>query len=292
MTAPTLTSTVAEAYRDCESITRTQARNFFWGIRLLPAQQRRGLCAIYALARRIDDIGDGNLPPAQKLVRLADLRGEVPRIGSATADPVLLALADAARRFPLPLNAFEELIDGVEMDVRGVSYQSFDELVVYCQRVAGTVGRLCLGVYGASDMPRATRLADDLGVALQQTNILRDVREDLLGGRIYLPHTDLDAYGVTLRIDSHGRLGAPPAALHRLVKAGAVRADHWYARGLQLLDLLDRRSAACTAAMAGIYVRLNARLGADPALMTTGRVSLSAGQKTGVALRALAGGRP
>ncbi|HEV7209109.1 MAG TPA: squalene/phytoene synthase family protein [Mycobacteriales bacterium] len=292
MTASTLPSTLAEAYRDCESITRTEARNFFWGIRLLPPAQRRGLCAVYALARRIDDIGDGDLPAAQKLERLAEVRAGVARIGSSTADPVLFALADAGRRFPLPLSAFEELVDGVVMDVQGRTYQSFDDLVVYCRRVAGTVGRLCLGVYGARDLPRASQLADDLGVALQQTNILRDVREDLRGGRIYLPQNDLDGYGVTLVIGPDGRLGGPPEAVHRLVRAAASRAEEWYARGLQLLDLLDRRSAACTAAMAGIYVRLNARLAADPALMTTGRLSLSAGEKTHVALRALAGRRP
>jgi phytoene synthase len=144
-------------------------------------------------------------------------------------------------------------------------------------------------VYGADDLARCWGLADDLGVALQQTNILRDVREDLINGRIYLPAEDLERYGVTLQIGSDEVLGGPPAELARLVRGDAARASEWYDRGLALLDHLDRRSRACTGAMAGIYVVLNKRLADQPALMTTGRLSLSGREKALVAARALAG---
>ena len=246
---------------------------------------------MYALARRIDDIGDGDLDPTAKQAGLDAVRSAVAALDGAAADPVYAAVADAARRYPLPLQAFVELVDGVEMDVRGQTYETFDDLVLYCRRVAGTVGRLCLGIYGATDLARASRLADDLGVALQQTNVLRDVREDLLNGRTYLPAADLRSHGVTLAVHD-GVLGGPAPQLQALVRAGAHRAQEWYDASLPLLDLLDRRSAACTAAMAGIYVRLNRRIAADPAAISRERISLPASEKAVVAVRALAGRRP
>jgi phytoene synthase len=284
-----LTPTVADAYRVCEEVTRREARNFSYGIRLLPTDKRRALSAVYALSRRIDDIGDEPGEPGTKLAELEQVRAQVGALDEQT-DPVLAALADAAGRFPLPLQAFSELVDGVQSDVRGQSYETFDELVGYCRQVAGTVGRLCLGVYGATDLPRASRLADDLGVALQQTNVLRDVREDLATGRIYLPAAELRAAGVSLRTE-HGVLGAPAAALATYIRISAERARGWYATSLPLLAMLDRRSAACTAAMAGIYVRLNDRIVADPTAITTGRLSLPGRAKAGVAARALLTGK-
>jgi phytoene synthase len=189
----------------------------------------------------------------------------------------------------VPLEAFADLVDGVEMDVRGERYPDFDTLVVYCRRVAGSVGRLSLGVYGTSDR-RASALADDLGVALQQTNVLRDVREDLLRGRVYLPADELEAAGVVLEIGPTGRLRGPAPALLGVLRAAAGRAETWYADGLRLLATLDRRPAACTAAMAGIYRRLNRRIHADPAPVLERRMSLPAWEKAAVALQAI--GRP
>jgi phytoene synthase len=275
-------TTIDEAYAACEQITRTEARNFSYGIRLLPTAKRRALSAVYALARRIDDIGDEPGEPGEdKITALEGVRAQVADLDAQT-DVVLVALADAARRFPLPLRAFSELVDGVEADVRGITYDTFDELVGYCRLVAGTVGRLCLGVYGADDLAVASVLADDLGVALQQTNVLRDIREDLLTGRTYLPAKELADAGLTLSLD-----GLRDPAFAAYVRSSAARAQTWYDRGLPLLSMLDRRSAACTAAMAGIYVRLNRRITRDPAAVTTGRVSLPAGQKAAVAARAL-----
>lgn len=283
-----MTPTIEQAYRICEEITRGHARNFHYGIRLLPPGKRQALCAIYALSRRIDDIGDGADPRERKLASLRALRAELSQIELST-DPVLVAVRDAARRYPVPMGAFDELIDGVEMDVVGRTYDTFEDLVGYCRCVAGTVGRLCLGVFGSRPDPRAASWADTLGIALQQTNILRDVREDLHNGRVYLPQRELDAYGVELVLDEHGDLVDKEGGLAAVIAGAAQRARHWYAEGMRLVPLLDGRSAACTAAMAGIYRELLARIAADPTAIYHQRLSLSGWRKARVATLALIG---
>jgi phytoene synthase len=207
------------------------------------------------------------------------------------------------------------------MDVDGVSYERFEELVVYCRRVAGAIGRVCLAIFAtraggerddAEQWPRVEALADDLGVALQLTNILRDVREDAENGRVYLPGEDLRRFGVLA--GEEGRRGGgggeaddmPRAALLRarldeggasadglvaLVRFEAERAERWFAHGLELVPLLDRRSAACVSAMAGIYHRLLGRIESDPQRALRGRVSLSGGEKALVAVRSVVTGR-
>ena len=273
-----------EAYRECERITWTQARNFAYGIRLLPAPKRRGLAVIYAFARRIDDIGDGTMPPEDKIAALEDARLALGDLTTAGADdPVLLALADVERNFPIPVQAFGELIDGCIADVRGTSYGTFEDLLHYCRCVAGSIGRLSLGIYGTSgEAELAAQLADSLGVALQLTNILRDVREDYQNGRVYLPSEDLAKFDVALDVPSESQFG-------RLIEFEVERARDWYATGMRLLPMLDWRSAACTGAMAGIYRRLLERIAAQPAAVLRGRMSLSTGEKAVVAVKALAG---
>jgi 15-cis-phytoene synthase len=283
-----VTSTIEQAYRVCEEITRTQARNFHYGIRLLPPARREALCALYALSRRIDDIGDEEGPTDEKLAALTALRAELAAIDTST-DPVLVAVRETARRYPVPMPAFDELVDGVEMDVVGRTYDTFEDLVGYCRCVAGTVGRLCLGVFGSRPDPRAAEWADTLGIALQQTNILRDIREDLTNGRVYLPRRELEAYGVELTLDENGALVDKEGGLAAVIAGAAQRARLWYAEGLRLVPLLDGRSAACTAAMAGIYRQLLARIAADPTAVYHQRLSLSGWQKARVATVALIG---
>jgi phytoene synthase len=289
------TPELSAAYRTCEQIVREQARNFSWGIRLLPEPKRTALSAVYAVARRIDDIGDGTLPPEEKLARLAGERASATDPAAHPDDPVLVALADAARRLPVPVAAFGELVDGCEMDVRGRRYDTIDELVTYCRCVAGSIGRLSLGVFdprlAEADRVRAAELADALGVALQLTNILRDIREDFITGRVYLPARDLQLFGCEIGMRPDGALDPHDGALAEVIRFEAVRAWGWYDRGLALLDLLDRRSAACCAAMAGIYRELLERIAADPSGVMTARMSLPGRDKVRVAIRALAGGR-
>jgi 15-cis-phytoene synthase len=280
---------VAAAYRHCEQVTRKEARNFSYGIRLLPPAKRRALSAVYAFSRRIDDIGDGSLPADAKLAMLDEARAAAADPAGYPHDPTLVGLADAATRFPIPLSAFGELIDGCAADVRGTPYATFDELLHYCRCVAGSIGRLSLGVFGASDPRVAERLADSLGVALQLTNILRDIREDHARGRVYLPAEDIERFGCEL-VPGRPGAAADPGRFAELVRFEAERARGWYTTGLRLLPLLDRRSCACTAAMAGIYLRLLERIAADPGAAISGRVSLPAREKAWVAARSLTGG--
>jgi 15-cis-phytoene synthase len=305
-----------EAYAECERITWSQARNFAYGIRLLQPPKRRALAAVYAFARRIDDIGDGDLPAQDKTAQLEAARAQVHALVAASgsggtagldaADPVLVALADAGTRFPIPLAAFGELVDGCLADVNQATYETFEDLLWYCRCVAGSIGRLSLGIYrgergvvppekqsiyGARDPARQSRMADDLGVALQLTNILRDVREDYLNGRVYLPAEDLAKFGCELTPGQPEpfQTDAQRARFASLVEFEAARAREWYASGMRLLATIDRRSAACTGAMAGIYRRLLERIASQPSAVLQGRMSLPAGEKALVAVQALAG---
>jgi phytoene synthase len=194
-------------------------------------------------------------------------------------------LGEAAQRFPLPIGAFGDLISGVRMDLDGAFYRTLDELVLYCRRVAGSVGRLSLAVFGSDRMPQTEPLADDLGVAMQLTNILRDVREDLGRGRLYLPAEDLERFGV----EASDLRGPPRPETVQLLHHQADRARSWFDRGLDLLTHLDRRSAACAGAMAGIYVRLLQRIERRPGSVLGGRVSLPPWEKAWVATLALTG---
>lgn len=294
--------TIASSYRHCESLTRQAAGNFYYGIRLLPREKRQATCAVYAFARRVDDIGDGRIAAQEKLGLLdacgRSLQGLMtpPLRGSPIAgdrldgaseglsmDPVMAALADAHVRFALPMDAMEGLVAGVRMDVEGASYDTFDDLLVYCRRVAGTIGRLCLAIFGSSDPQRARALADDLGVAMQLTNILRDICEDAERDRVYIPREDLDLY----RLSADGRFAGGEGQLDAMMRFQARRAGEWFDRGLELVPLLDRRSGACVLAMSNIYRGVLEQIVDDPQLARRERVSLPIWRKGWVATRSL-----
>ena len=275
-------SSAALAYEHCRRVARNSGSSFYAGMRLMPPERRNALFAIYALSRRIDDVADGNLPAADKLDELARIREGLGRLDQAV-EPVLTAVADAAERFPIPLDAFGELLDGAAMDAEGTEYASFAELEQYCRRVAGSIGRLSLGVFDCSDREAGSRLADELGIALQIGNILRDVGEDAANGRVYLPRDDLDRFGCDIR---NGAFFGP------LELAIAFEAQRGLGRlhvGLDLVPLLDRRSASCVLAMAGSYRRLLERIAAEPTLVLRGRLSLRRWEKGLVLARSLSG---
>lgn len=294
-----------EAYRHCLDITRNEAKNFYYGIRLLRPPQRKALSAIYALARRIDDIGDGPASTQEKLNKLTQMRSllEIMPAGPASPagavgpsspddfvlpaeiadDAVLAGVAYASQQFPIPLDAFGDIITGCEWDNTATEYATIDDTVAYCRLVAGSVGRLSLGVFGSDDPAHCSQLADDLGVALQLTNILRDIAEDSAMGRIYLPQEDIQIFGCALD------LSGPKSQVAELVLYEVKRTQEWFQRGFELLGHLDRRSRACVSAMSGIYYSLLRRISKRPEAVLEGRMSVPVWEKSMVAMRSLAG---
>jgi len=237
--------TAERAYAQVERLTRARARNFAYGIMLLPRPKRRAIAAVYAFAREVDDIADDpELADADKRERLQALRARLE--GEPGEEAMLVALADARRRYPIPTGALHDLIDGGLMDTERRRYATFDELAGYCKRVAGAVGIACVAVYGAAEPERA----ETLGIALQLINIIRDVPEDWRLGRVYLPQDELAAYGVSEEDIAAGRV---TPAWQALMAHQAERARAHLAEGRTLLPRLDRRSAACVAAFANLY---------------------------------------
>jgi phytoene synthase len=229
---------VQEAYAEVGRITRREAKNFAYGIMVLPKAKRQALAAIYAFARRVDDVADGELPPERKRVELEELRAA---LDTEPSDPVFVALLDARERFGIPRDPLAALVDGGLQDLEQATYADFDDLRGYCEKVAGAVGLACVPVYGSDDTDRAMTL----GIALQLINIIRDVDEDRQLGRVYLPKDEIAAFEVEEL--------APSPEFRELMAFQAERARTYLAEGLRLLDSLDRRSALCVGTFAGLY---------------------------------------
>jgi 15-cis-phytoene synthase len=239
------------AYAEVLKVTRREARNFAWGVMVLPRPKRHAVAALYAFARRVDDIADSHLDGDERRSRLEACRVSIESLPtSPNGDSVLVALADAMSRYPIPKSALSDLIDGGLMDVEKTRYETWQELHEYCRRVAGAVGLACTAVYGVRDHAVADPLAERLGLALQQINIMRDVREDWELRRVYLPQDELERFGVREDDIAAGRMGPE---WRELMDHQAARADRLLRAGLDLLPLLDRRSALCVRTFAGIY---------------------------------------
>ncbi len=281
---------LANAYEYCEDITKKQAKNFYYGIRLLKSEKRNAMSALYAFARRVDDVGDSDESNEQKLIQLKELKEQVASVENQDVpedDLVLVALSDAVKKFSIPTGALSEIITGCEQDCNKTNYETFADLSEYCQYVAGSVGRLSLAVFSPNPDAKSFELANTLGIALQLTNILRDMIEDRdQMKRIYLPKEDLDRFGI------NSDLLGPASKLADLVRFEVSRAKEHYAIGFLLLDRLDSRSAACVRAMAGIYYELLTKIDRDPLAVFESRISLTATEKTWVAVKSLLGVRP
>jgi phytoene synthase len=238
---------VDAAYTEVLEITRREAKNFAYGIMVLPREKRQAIAAIYAFARAVDDVADGDLPLEEKRARLEGLRAS---LDGHPADPVFVALRDARERFGIPREPLAALVDGGLQDTEQARYGDFDELRGYCEKVAGAVGLACVRVYGSSDTEHALTYATELGIALQLINIIRDVAEDWRLGRVYLPQDELAAFGVGEEDIEQGRVTPEWLALMTFHTA---RARAYLAEGLHLLESLDRRSALCVGTFAGLY---------------------------------------
>jgi 15-cis-phytoene synthase len=268
-----MSAAVDEAYAEVQRITRARAKNFAYGIMVLPREKRRAIAAIYAFAREVDDVADGDLPPAEKRVRLEELR-------AALDDPppiaMHVALSDAREAFGIPHAALSALVDGGLQDLEQTRYETFDDLRGYCEKVAGAVGIACVAVYGSDDVEHAMTL----GIALQLINIMRDVAEDEALGRVYMPQDELARFGVT-------HLGTVTPEWRSFMEFQAVRARVHLAEGLKLLGSLDRRSALCVATFAGLYSGQLDRMEANGFDVFSASCRLSAPAKLAVVARGL-----
>jgi phytoene synthase len=263
---------VQEAYAEVGRITRREAKNFAYGIMVLPRAKRQAIAAIYAFARRVDDVADGELSIEEKRAQLEELRAA---LDAEPADPIFLALRDARERFGISSEPFAALINGGLQDLGQSTYADFAELRGYCEKVAGAVGLACVPVYGSDD----TEHAMTLGIALQLINIVRDVEEDRLLGRVYLPQDELTAFGVE-------ELALSPE-FQELMAFEAARARAYLAEGLHLLESLDRRSSLCVGTFAGLYRETLDRIEANGFDVFGAKTRLSAPRKLAVVARGL-----
>ena len=260
-------SQIAVAYSVCRSITRSAAKNFYYAFLVLPPAKRQALCAVYAFMRRCDDIADDfKIPSYERRQRLEAWLDAFHRAesGHPTDDPVLLALTDTQRRFKVPVELLDQLAYGTGMDIQDgaadsspadapqVLYRTFSDLRLYCYRVASVVGLVCIRIFGYRD-PAAEGLAENLGLAFQLTNIIRDIQEDAGMGRIYLPAEDLDRFKIA---PSEFRQAAIPERLRWLLAAEADRAREYYDAARELMLLIDEDSQPALWVLVSIYRRL------------------------------------
>jgi 15-cis-phytoene synthase len=279
------------AYSVCRGIARTAAKNFYYAFLVLPRRKREALCAVYAFMRRCDDIADDaslSLPERrQKLDTWLDALHRAQQ-GHPTDDPILLALTDAQRRYSIPAGLLDELAHGTARDVTEASetpladapgltvqYATFEDLRTYCYSVASVVGLVCIHIFGYRD-PQAEPLAESCGLAFQLTNIIRDVKEDVALGRIYLPGEDLARSGLSVM----DLLAAPdPARLRPLLALEADRAREFYAAGDQLIPYISEDSQPGLWVLVNIYRRLLEKIAENQYDVFTTRVALSRWEK-------------
>ncbi len=275
--------TLGLAQAHVDAIVKRSGTSFFWAMRLLPRAKREAMFAVYAFCREVDDIADGEASPAAKLAALAGWREEIAALFAGhPGHPITRALAEPVVRFGLARRDFEAMLEGMEMDAKGgMRAPSLAELERYCACVAGAVGHLSVGIFGATG-EAARRLADCLGEAVQLTNVLRDLEEDVGMGRLYLPREILEAHGLPV--------GEPAAVLGhpRLPAASAELADvasRRFAEAMSLIRKLPRRQVRPALVMMMVYQRLLERLKSQGFRRAGRRIGLSKAEKFWIAVR-------
>ncbi len=268
--------------------TRASRTSFYYSFLLLPREKRRAIYAVYAFCRAVDDVADGEGEPGEKGAALGRWREELARCyAGEPAHPITRALLPAVRRFDLPRDHFEGILDGVASDLTRRRYESFDDLREYCHQVASLVGLLCVEVFGYRD-PRTRDYARELGLAFQITNILRDVGSDAAAGRIYLPREDLLRYSVAEEDLLSARF---TSGFREMMMFQVARARNQYALAEALLPAQDRRGLFAARIMARIYQGVLTeieRMGYD---VFRGQAGIGTARKIGIALKVYLGDR-
>jgi phytoene synthase len=280
---------LADSYEYCAALARREARNFYYAFLLLPKARRRSMCALYAFLRRTDDLADEPGSAPEKVQALYDWRLELDSAlaGRGTAWPGLPALADTVARHRIPAHLLHDVIEGVSRDVEPRQFATFDELAGYCYQVASVVGLSCLHIWGfRSGRGEAERFAEHCGIALQLTNIIRDVREDARAGRIYLPLADLAQFGV--EPEELSASGRPSERVRALLAFEGERAYRFYADAPLLAPFVAPVGRPVFLAIIGIYRALLDEIACRDYNVLEGKIALSPWRKISIALRALA----
>ena len=269
-----------DSYNAAQAITKTRAKNFYFGIKLLPKQKRDSLCAVYAFFRESDDLSDDDQisNKAGRLERWRRLVQERPE--TFEKDSILPAFYDSIDRYSIPPKYFEELIDGTTSDLSVTRYETFEDLYQYCYKVASTVGLVCLHIFGFDGSEEALRQAEQRGIAFQLTNILRDVKEDGERGRIYLPLEDLKSYQLS---EEHFLAGTCDARTQDFLRFQIDRAKHYYQLSAPLYQHVDPESRASLNAMTEIYRALLTKIETLGQRVFQERASLSKMEKLALA---------
>ena len=271
------------SYEHCVRVARSRARNFYYSFLALPKQKRLAMCALYAFMRECDDLSDEAGATLDALARWrSDLDASLS--GRPAAHAVWPALIDTVQRYRIPPRYLHEMIDGVSSDLVLHRVETFDDLYRYCYLVASVAGIATIHVFGFDD-PSALPLAEKCGIAFQLTNIIRDVKEDALNGRVYLPAEDLARFGVAPESLS----GALTPGLRRLLEYEAARARRYYDESRPLLGLIHADSRPALWALIEIYSRLLHHIERRGYDVMQGRIRLSTIEKSAIALRAVAG---
>jgi len=276
---------LTNAYSYCQALTKREAKNFYYGFLLLPKEQRQAIYAAYAFARQCDDIVDEDLPYQEKVSRLIAFRQDLDGcLDGAPTGPIFTALGHAVSTFAIPHQYLYQLIEGVETDLTVHRYATFDDLRRYCYLVASTIGLISIELFGYQGGQRARDYAVDLGIALQLTNILRDIQEDVGRDRVYIPQDEIARFGYS---EEALFAGLENRAFEELLAHQVVRARQYYERGRKLLPLLPKRAHACVGVMAGIYSRILDDIERRPAAVFHERIGLNTSQKLMLAGREL-----
>ena len=278
-------SQLDDSYAYCNRLARRSASNFYFSFLLLPRPKRRAMYALYAFLRHVDDLSDDeHRDVAARRQALFQLRSNLSAaLAGAATDPILIALADTAQSYRIPHEYLAAVIDGVEMDLAGTCYETFDELELYCDRVAGMVGVACLHIWGFRG-PRALEPARHCGLAFQLTNILRDLKEDIGRGRVYLPREDLRQFDYSF--DDLKRLKINDRFIE-LVRFEIARAERFYTSAADLESLLERDGRRALRAMMATYHALLNKIKEQPEAVLRGRIRLRSWEKIRIVGEAL-----
>lgn len=266
----------------CQEKCAASGSSFYYSFLFLPVRQRQAIMALYAFCREIDDVVDECKEPTVAASKLAWWREELGRLDeSRPTHPVTRALLAARQSFSLPGEQLLEIVDGMEMDLQQSRYADFRELALYCHRVAGVVGLLSAEIFTYQDR-QTLKYAHELGIALQLTNIIRDIGEDARRGRIYIPSEELREFHVSEADILGNRYSDNFTAL---MNFQAERAEQHYTRALALLPATDRKNQRPGLMMAAIYRSLLAEIRDEAFRVLHQRISLPPLRKLWIAFR-------